>query len=47
MKRNQSKGVLSTIAAAIFALMQGCAGMPSAEIAAAELQTDLLAEVRP
>ena len=41
MKRNQSKVVLSIIAAAVFALVAGCASMPSAEIAADELQLDL------
>ena len=41
MKRNQSKVVLAIIAAAVFALVTGCASMPSAEIAADELQLDL------
>lgn len=47
MKRNQSKSVLSIIAAAVFALMAGCASMPSAEIAADELHADMLADLKP
>ncbi|MBA2413318.1 MAG: hypothetical protein H0V63_10905 [Burkholderiaceae bacterium] len=45
MKRNQSKVVLSTIAAAVFALMAGCASMPSTEVVADELQ--VLADSKP
>lgn len=46
MKRNPVKVVLSTIAAAVFALMAGCASMPSAEVAADKSQIDL-ADLRP
>ena len=45
MKRNESK-VLSVIAAAVFALMAGCASVPSAEVVD-EFQADYLTEVKP
>lgn len=46
MKRNQSKVVLSVIAAAVFALVTGCASMPSAEVGADQFQIDS-ADSRP
>lgn len=46
MKRNQNEVVLSIIAAAVFALMAGCASMPSAEVIADELQVNL-ADFKP
>lgn len=43
MKRNESKSVLSVIAAAVAVLMvAGCASVPSAELAAAD---DFLADM--
>jgi hypothetical protein len=45
MKRNQSK-VVSSIIVAVFALMAGCASMPSAEVLADQFQIDS-ADSRP
>ncbi len=47
MKRNQSKVVLSTIAAALFALLAGCASMPSAEVIADGFHGELLSDYKP
>ena len=46
MKRNQGKVVLSIIAAAVFALVSGCASLPSAEVGTDQFQIDL-ADSRP
>ena len=47
MKRKQSKTVFSIIAVAAFALMTGCASLPSAEFAADKVAADWMAEVKP
>ena len=46
MGRNESKSVFAVIAAA-FALLAGCASVPSAEMPAGELSAEWLAEVKP
>ena len=46
MKRTQSQVVISIVAAAVFALVTGCASVPSAEVVADEFQMDL-ADSRP
>lgn len=46
MKRSQSKAMLSIIATAVFALITGCASIPSAEVLADESQIDL-ADLKP
>jgi hypothetical protein len=43
MKRNEGKLVSAVIAAAVFALMAGCASVPFGDMAA-EVQDDLFAE---
>jgi type IV pilus biogenesis protein CpaD/CtpE len=47
MKRNEGESISSVIAAAVFALMAGCASMPSAEVSVDEFQADYLADVKP
>ncbi len=47
MKRNESKTVFAVIAAAAFALLAGCASVPSAQTANDDLFVDSMAEVRP
>ena len=37
MKRNASKSVVSLVAAAVFALLAGCASVPSADSVAEDL----------
>ena len=46
MKCNQRQVVLSMVATAIFALVAGCASVPSAEVVADEFRIDL-ADSRP
>ena len=43
MKRNESKSVVSIITVAVFALLAGCASIPSADVSA-EVLDDLFAE---
>jgi hypothetical protein len=45
MNCNESKSVASTIAVAFFALLAGCASVPSADISA-EVQNDLFSEAK-
>ena len=45
MNRNESKAVVSIIAAALFALLAGCASVPSAEVAADDFFAE--ANVKP
>ena len=47
MKRNEGKSISSVFAAAVFALMAGCASLPSGEVGVNEFQADYLAEVKP
>ena len=47
MKRNEGKLLSAVIAAAVFALMAGCASVPSAEGVVDEFQADYLTEVKP
>jgi len=47
MKRDKSKSVFVVIAAVAFALLAGCASVPSVELAADELSADWLAEGKP
>jgi len=47
MKRKQSKVVFSLIAAAVFALITGCASVPSAEVIADDFQAGASADAKP
>ncbi len=47
MKWNDRKSVLAVIAAAAFALLAGCASVPSSEMKDGELSAEWLAEVKP